>query len=201
LRGQRREIIVAAQDRLRRPGQAEVQQLRPRLGQHHVAGLEVPVDHTVPVGLVQGVRDLGGVAQGLVQGQGTLLEPVVQRLALQVLQDEVVGAVLVSDVVEDADVGMVQRRNGLGLTLEAQAQVGVLGEMLGQHLDGHGAVEAGVPRPVHLAHPPGPQGAEDLVGTQAGTRTQGHAAVGSRRFSIRPPVAQPAEPRPTDSES
>ena len=38
--------------------------------------------------------------------------------------------------------------------------------MPGQHLDSDGAVQAGVPRLVDLAHAPGPDGREDLVGAE-----------------------------------
>ena len=51
----RRLLAVARQLR-----EAEVEQLRARLRQHHVAGLQVAVDHALPVRGRQRVRDLGG---------------------------------------------------------------------------------------------------------------------------------------------
>src|SRR5262249_7484523 len=59
----------------------------------------------------------------------------VERLALQVLEHEVVDPALVTDVVEHADVGVVEGRDRPRLALEALAQLGVPGEVLGQHLD------------------------------------------------------------------
>ena len=50
------------------------------------------------VGLVQGVGDLDGVAQGLVEGEGAFLEPVSERLALQVLHDQEGDSVLMAHV-------------------------------------------------------------------------------------------------------
>ena len=45
----------------------------PRLREHHVAGLQVPMDDALPVGAVEGLRDLDGVAQRLLEGQRALL--------------------------------------------------------------------------------------------------------------------------------
>ena len=41
---------------------------------------------------------------------------------------------------ERADVRMVQAGDGLGFPLEPLAEIGISGDMLGQHLDGDGAV-------------------------------------------------------------
>src|SRR4029453_7022865 len=106
-----------------------------------------------------------------------LLQPVVQRLALEILEHEVVGSVLVSDVVQDADVGMVQAGDGPGFALEALAQVLIVGQVLGEDLDRDRAGETGVLRAVYLAHAPGPQWSEDLVGAETGARGEGHAGL------------------------
>ena len=75
-------------------------------------------------------------------------------------------------------------RYGLGFTFEALAHVGVVGQVFGQHLDGDRAIEAVVPSPVDLTHAPGPQEAEDFVGTQPGSRSEAHReARSSKRFS------------------
>ena len=50
-----------------------------------------------------------------------------------------------------ADVRVVQGGDGAGLTLESLLEIRITGDMLGQHLDGDGAVEAGVGGLVHLA--------------------------------------------------
>ena len=91
-----------------RSDQAEVQELRSRLGEHHVPGLEVAMHDTVPVSAVESIGDLRSVAQHLVRWQRPLGDPIGQRLALEQLHHEVVGPVLLTDVVECADVGMVQ---------------------------------------------------------------------------------------------
>src|SRR5262245_4003647 len=147
--------------------EAEVHQLRPRLGLHDVARLEVTVDDASPMRLVGRVRDLDADPQRLVPRQRTLLQSILQRLALEQLHDDVIGAVLMADVVEHADMRMVQRGDDTSLPLEAGAQVRVGREVRGEDLERDAALQAGIPRPIHLAHAPGPQRTEDLVVAQA----------------------------------
>ena len=63
----------------------------------------------------------------------------------------------ISDVMERTDVGVIQRRHGACLTLKASTQVLPFRDVFGQHFDGDGAVEPGVPSLVHLTHPSGAQ--------------------------------------------
>ncbi len=60
------------------------------------------------MGLVEGVSDLGAVAQHLIGWQRAFLESLGQRLALEVLHHQEHRAVLLAHVVERADVRMVQ---------------------------------------------------------------------------------------------
>ena len=131
--------------------QPKVQQLRPGLGQHDVGWLQIPMHDPLPVRLVQGIRYLDGNGQRLIERQCALLQPLRQRLAIEILHDQEVDPVLAADVVERADVWMVQRGNRAGFALEPLLQIGVIGDMLGQHLDGDGAVQAGVGGFVDLA--------------------------------------------------
>ena len=59
---------------------------------------------------------------------------------------------LFAEVVDRADVGVVEGGDGAGLALEARAAVRVGAQLGGQDLDGDRAIEARVPRLVHLAH-------------------------------------------------
>jgi hypothetical protein len=101
-------------------GQA-VEQLDARFRQHHVLWLQVAVDDSRAAGLVQGARDLDAVAEHLVDGKRALLQPLGERLAIDVFHDEVDDPVLLAHVVDRADVGMVQRGDGSRLALEPRA--------------------------------------------------------------------------------
>ncbi len=133
-------------------GEAEVEQLDAALGQHDVAGLQVPVHDPLPMRLIQRVGDLHAVAQRLLEGQRPLGEAVGQRLALDQLHHEVIHAVLVADVVQRADMRVGQGGDRLGLALEAELQLRVLRQVRGQHFDRDRPVEPRVPGLVNLPH-------------------------------------------------
>ena len=101
-------------------------------------------------------------------GQRTAREPGRERLAVEILHDEELEAVLLADVVERADVGMVQPRDGSGLALEALSSLGLFGGFRRQDLDGHDASDACVVRTIDLAHPSTAEEGDDLVRSQAG---------------------------------
>jgi hypothetical protein len=67
--------------------------------------------------------------------------PVLQRHAVEKLHGDEVQAVAVVNLVHDADVGMVQRGCGLGLTLEAGKSLRVPGDFIGQEFQGDEAVQ------------------------------------------------------------
>ncbi len=116
-------------------------------------------------------------------GSGPLAQAVRQRLALEVLHDEVLGLAFAVDVVERADVRMRDLRDRLRLALEALAQLRVRREVRRQDLDRDRALEARVPRLVDLAHPTGADRRQDLVGTELGSRRERHR--------LRPPSCGP----------
>ena len=110
------------------------------------------MDDPCAVRALERVGDLDPVAQHSFERQRAAREPVGERLAFEVLHDQVVDAVLLADVVERADVRMAERGDRLRLALEAEAELRVAGEVRRQHLDRDGAVEARVARAVDLAH-------------------------------------------------
>ena len=79
------------------------------------------------------------------------------------LHREVVLALMLADLVDRDDAGVVEQRDGLGLVLEA-AELGVAGEQAGpDHLQGHRAVERDLAGLVDDAHAAAAQLAPDLV--------------------------------------
>ena len=70
---------------------------------------------------------------------------------------------MLADVVERADVRIVQRGDGLRLALDAGAPAGVGAAVCQEDLDRDRAVEARVARPVHLAHAACADGGLDLI--------------------------------------
>ena len=137
---------------LRQLGQAEVEQLRSRLGEHDVAGLQIAVGDALAMRLVQRIRNLDGVLQYLLDRQRTFQQPLRECLAFEIFHHQKIDFVLMAGVVERADVRMVQAGDGLCFALKALAQFSAACEMRGQNFYRDGSVEAGIAGFVHLAH-------------------------------------------------
>jgi len=65
------------------------------------------------MGFVEGVSDLAADFQDLVEREVAFLQAIVEGLAFEEFHDQVVGAVLRADVVEGADIGVVEGGDGL----------------------------------------------------------------------------------------
>src|SRR5262245_17489694 len=135
------------------------------------------MDDSVAVRLVERVRDLRRIAQRLVDRQAPAREAVAERLAFEQLHHQEADAVLLTDVVQRADVRVVQAGDGAGLTLEALAQIWIGREMLGQHFDRDEAIEPAIARSVDLAHAARAKWRHDLVWAERGTGRQRHGRI------------------------
>ena len=133
-------------------GQSEIEQLDAGARDQNVAGLEVAMHDAFAMRGVERVGDLHGVLQRARERQRTG-----ELGALDVLHHQVVGA----DIVERADIGVIERCHGAGFTLEAVAEFG------GGDFDGDGAVEARIAGLVDLAHAARSEQIQNLVGAHA----------------------------------
>ena len=105
------------------------------------------------------VHDVDGGAEGLLERQGTA-----DGSSVEVLHHQVVR----TDVVEDADMWMAQRRDSARFLEKTRGVTAV------ERLDGHGPAQAGVESFVDLAHATGAQRGHDFKRTEAGTGDQRH---------------------------
>ncbi len=133
--------------------QAEIQQLGSRFGQHDVVGFEVSMDYSVPMDLIESVADFHSKLHYITCRQRSLFEPACQCLSFQMFHDEVIKPILVPDVMNHANVGVVQIRYGLCFTSEALLQVRTLRNILEKNLDCNRAVQAKVCGFIYRAHP------------------------------------------------
>src|SRR5687767_11419860 len=76
---------------------------------------------------------------------------------------------------EREDVGMRQRGDGLGFTIEARAPLGIARDRLRQNLDGDVAIEPRIAGAIDLAHATRAKRAENFVATEPAAGGQGHA--------------------------
>ena len=71
---------------------------------------------------------------------------------------------------------MIQRRKQVRLAFETLPPFGVVGDGVGQHLEGDLALQLQVARGVDLAHSALAQRGEDFAGAEPGAKGKGHAA-------------------------
>ena len=75
--------------------------------------------------------------------------------------------------VDAGDVRVIQRREGLGFTLEAGEPISVVRERLGQDLDRDVAIQLRVAGPEDLPHAAFADAGDNFVDTQTGTGSKG----------------------------
>ena len=154
-------------------GHAEVGHPGVSAAQEDVLGLDVAVDHSAPVGAVEGVGDFPGQADGLLQRElPPLLEPVAQRLALDPghgVPEEPAG---IAGVEHRQDVGVVEAGGDPDL---AEEPLGAeAGGQLGAHeLDGDRALVPEVAGAVDRGHPALAELLLDLVAVTERVREAG----------------------------
>jgi hypothetical protein len=124
---------------------------------------------------LQSVADVAAVAQSLAERQRTLAKAIRETFAFQILHDQIADPVLRSDVVEMANVRVIQRRDGPGFAVKALFRHWIVGERLGKDLDRDGAIEAGVAGAIHLTHAARTQRGLNFIGTEfcARSKSQG----------------------------
>jgi hypothetical protein len=110
------------------------------------------VNDPLLVGGFQRLRDLPGDRQGLVEWNRTARDPLREIVPLDQLHDQCTDAVGFFEAVDVRDVGMVERRQGLGFAGEPRHAIEIAGERLGQNLQGHVAIQLRVACAIHFAH-------------------------------------------------
>jgi hypothetical protein len=132
-------------------------------GDEDVGRLDVPVDDALPMGGTQPVGDLDRDLKEDLRGQRTAGDALLERLALQSFHAQEGLALMVADVVDGADVRMVERRGGARLALEALPGVRLVESISGQELERNEPTEPRVLGFVDLAHASGANLRDDLV--------------------------------------
>src|SRR6202030_339095 len=101
--------------------QAEVEKLGAGFCEHHIAGLQVTMNDSATVGFVQSISDLGRGAQELGSGEWALFNSGRQRLPFEIFHHQIINSVLVADVIERADMRMIEAGNSAGFAVESLA--------------------------------------------------------------------------------
>src|SRR5262249_32900849 len=137
-------------------------------------GLEISVHEALLVRAIERVRDLDGRLEELGNRERAAREAVREGLAFQMLHDQVLDAVLMTDIEERADVRMVEARDDARFAFEALPHFFAQRQVAGKDFDRDGPVEAGVARAVDLAHASGTEEVEDFVSSEPGSGGEAH---------------------------
>ena len=136
------ELAVSAGDDL---CQAEVEHLGlSAFGYENVGGLNVAVDDAFRLRGIERVGHFDADSENRLQGQGHAADAALEADALQQFHCDEGMPVRFVDVVNGANVGMVERGRGLRLAPETLEHGRVASESLGQELEGDKAAKFGI---------------------------------------------------------
>ena len=110
------------------------------------------MNHTTAMRAFQTLADIGPVLQNLRNRKRAFGQTIGQSFTFQKFHDQVVGSILMANIVERANVGMVQGGDGSRFSVESLLGFGVLGQMVGKDFYSDGAVEASVEGAIDLSH-------------------------------------------------
>ena len=134
-------------------GQPEIENLRvAAAGDEQIRRLDVAVDDPGSVRRLERVGDLDRERQQLIDLERAPADPMLQRRPVEELHDEERAAVLLADIVNGADVGVIQRRRGACLAAESRQGLGIVGEVWRQELQRDEALQPGILGFVDDAH-------------------------------------------------
>ena len=202
-----RYIRVVGIVRVVQLGEAEVEHFDATVcGERDVGRLEIAMDDPLVVRRHQCVGNLSGDRQRFIDRNGAFGNALSQRLPFDELHHEELRAGCLLEAVQCGDMGVVERREQLGLALEAREPLGIGRERLRQDLQRDLTTELRVARAIHLTHPARAEWRDHFIGPEPGAGIQRHVwekaerilaqNPAKRRFSRRSPSQSPGRDRP-----
>ena len=156
-------------------GESKVEDLRPVAGEKNVCRLDIAVDDARRVCRIERAGQSGGDFDEFAVVQRSARQPLLQRFAVQQFHHQERNALGGhADVVDRADIRVLERGDRAGLALESRAPLRIGRHVGRQHFDGDRAIEPRVAGLVDFAHPAGAERREDLVGAEAGAGGESH---------------------------
>jgi len=126
----------------------------PTLGDKDVGGFDIPMDDARRMRGIERVGDINGKRQQQISFHGTSGDAVLQHYAVEILHGDKCFPVLFADVINRADVGVVQCGCSLSLASEAREYQRIAGDVLGQEFEGDKTLQARVFGFVDHTHAP-----------------------------------------------
>src|ERR1700691_4278952 len=135
----------------------------PRLVTKNIGGLDVAVNDVFGVCSVERVGDFDGESEEVFDVHGVAVDAVLERLAIEKFHGDESVALLLTDIVNRADVGMVQGGGGLRFALESRESLRIARDILRQKFQRDEALEARVFGLVNDTHPSAAELFDDAV--------------------------------------
>ena len=168
--------------------QPEVQHLHAPVRRHdHVGAFQIAVHHAALVRMRQRSGELRAVTHHVLDPQRARRHLRAQRLPFDQFHGDVGLAVGLANLVNRADVRMVEARGGPRLTDQAGTRGRIVEARRREHLDRHVAVEPLVAGAIDLAHPAGANLPDDSVVSQPLTCGQRRRGRGQGRHHLERP--------------
>ena len=156
------------------PRDSEVEQLHAARRQDDVGGLDIGVNDATTMGSVESISDLSGVLERLTDRYGPLGKTVGERFTVEKLHDQVVDAIVTADIMQCADVRMIESRHRTCLVLEPLSPSRVAARITGDDLDGDSTIETRIRCAIHLPHPAPANSGHDLIRAEPRPRHKAH---------------------------
>jgi hypothetical protein len=158
-----------------RLGDAEVEHLHDAVfAQLDVCRFEIAVNDLARMRGLEAGNDLVRNIECLVEAKGPCGDALSQRRTFDELHDDDRLAFDLLEAMDRRDVGMIQRCEDLRLASEARQAVGIVREVLGQHLDGDVAIQARIAGAPDFAHAARTNLVYELERTEFCASSQGH---------------------------
>ena len=121
------------------------------------------MNDALAVGSIERVGDLETEREHVVEIHGTGCDAVFEGCAVEELHGDEGLALFLADVVNRADVGMVESGRGLGFALKAGQSLRIVRDLFGEKFEGDETMEACVLRFINNTHPATAQLCDDVV--------------------------------------
>ena len=122
------------------------------LGEKQIRRLQIAMDDARGVRHIERVGNLRPEVHQLVDRQRLALDAILQRRAVEILHHDVLAVFVFANVVDGADIGMVERGRRPRLAPEALQRLRILRQFVGQKLQSDTPAQAQVFSLIHHTH-------------------------------------------------
>jgi hypothetical protein len=133
------------------------------IGHEDVRGLDVAMNDPLGVRGIERVGDLNTQLDENLEIDRTAADAMLQRLAFEPLHHDEMLALVLADVVDGADVRVVERGGGAGFALKPLDGLWIAGQLRWQKLQRDASAEANVFRLINHTHPAAAKLVDDAI--------------------------------------